>query len=534
MPSSRDVQQCIALKSHVHLIYLGRRAERHLGWLERTSLSSFLPQLGQSKASLEAVVLPLTLSRLLCASEIEALGVVARSFCQRLASCEVLVPLLRLCLDGLDTMSCLDAAAADLLQQVDVRQEAAHARLRSLAKADLVALRQEAAVHSYGGCPGKAVCTAVKPMPILELASMILQPGEKAHDDFAVQKLLQDATVAFKALAWRPEQLNTIRQKKIARLLAERREQCLFAAAASAGRGASQPICESTAVAASHLLRPSPRGNAAAAVGALAEWLLAVHQELEERPNVVGMQTAKLSVAAHIVPLARWCTRPHQKALLGRPMPPREPQGVGESLPEMFDALRRASARTAAPRAVSSSSAVSTVSGSQSRLAPCAVPFAAAPPAAVVPPNMVEPMPQAPLLHSSGYPSGASRRSSIASSCGSGAWSCHSSAPSTPEALSLRSAPSQGQGTGEGAAGLLARWLEQHGAAAPGNVGEPSKVPANKKGHRQSVSSCSTACSTDGEDRLFVHRMPPAAPPPLPGGPPRLAASSQGRPPLPS
>jgi len=266
--------------------YLQQRALRVLAWAERFGVAPLeLDHNAQSAVSSSAPLPPLAASRLLGAGELRGLSAASRGHCRGLGKFEVLIPMLRLVVYGFEEIYGLTEAAMERLSEMDRRSEVARAELSSLTKAQLTSLRTE---MMHAAAPGRPPPCR----PVLEAASLLLQPGQKAHDDFALQRLVADGNFVIKASSFRPDDMRQVQRQRLLKLM----------------------TLHSATVAST-----ASRSDAA---GALAQWLLAVRMRLDEAPQICGMYCAREAVLAHIVPLAKWVLRPHRRPLLARPVPP--------------------------------------------------------------------------------------------------------------------------------------------------------------------------------------------------------------------
>eukprot|EP00927_Polykrikos_kofoidii_P044533 TRINITY_DN38470_c0_g1_i1.p1 TRINITY_DN38470_c0_g1~~TRINITY_DN38470_c0_g1_i1.p1 ORF type:complete len:641 (-),score=113.92 TRINITY_DN38470_c0_g1_i1:207-2129(-) len=296
---------------------LERSARKFLSKLENTSVACLYPMHSElapiiagapvaarqsilQVSFLSSVLVPLTVARVFCASEFEALSVVSKDFCRTMGRAEVLIPLLRLALQGFEESRNLSTFADARLSCMEAMMDAARERLRSLTKADFHALKVATNQQVQPVARPKIVDgqSQIPVLQVMELASFLLQPGEKAHDGFAMQKLAR-APFSAKTCAFRCEEMHGVRQKKFAKQLDPQRE--VLAKAAS---------------------EKARDGTAIEAVGALSEWLLTIRDIIEERPELCELQLIKEAIIAHVLPLARWAVRPHQRPLLARPAPP--------------------------------------------------------------------------------------------------------------------------------------------------------------------------------------------------------------------
>jgi len=272
------------------------RARGLLRWIDGCAVAAF-PH--SAPPGLESALPCLLDSRLLSGFDLQSLTVVTRSSCRTLGSIDVLRPLLCLVLHGLTEVRHMVRAADECLGRGEAVATYARQRLTRLTKPQLSELRVE-----------QAAALPVRPAryeKVLELASMLLQPNEKAHDSFALNNLARDAHLVERAVSFRPERMNRVQQQRFQKLINKQRE--LF-----------------------EVLRCHQNAG-----GALAEWLLSVGVELDERANVCSIHCVKEAVIPHITALAHWVLRPHQGQLLGRPVPPPVLAGVDLPQPPAFN-----------------------------------------------------------------------------------------------------------------------------------------------------------------------------------------------------
>jgi len=271
--------------------YLEERAKKLHSLAARGGIASLDPEEARSRNNLDSVLVPLVTSRLCCAEELRALTVTSRLHCRSLGKFEALAPLFELLLRGFAEMRGLADGASSSLKIVEDWNDSVRARLESLTKAELVALKAEALLDM----PTRPAACRV----VLEVASQLLQPNEKAHDDFAVRRLANDLRAAERALACGPTQVDQIHP-----VLRQR-------------------VSKQIALHSDAITALAVRDDA---TGALAEWLQLMHEALVEYPKIRGMYRTKEAVAGHIVSLAKWALRPHGRLrLCGRMVPPPAP-----------------------------------------------------------------------------------------------------------------------------------------------------------------------------------------------------------------
>jgi len=292
--------------------YLEQRTKQLCSWAAKGGISNLDPDVRKS-ANLDSVLARLAASRFFGAQEWRTLTGTCRAHCRTLAKFEALTPVFQLLLQGFAEMRGLSDGAASNLRYIDEWTDSVTARLRSVTRSDLLALKVE--VQSALPCR-PAACRIV-----LETASQILQPNEKSHDDFAVRRLGCDMRAIERALACGPlqaEQLHPVLRQNILKKIGL------------------------------HSADIAAQANREDAAGAIAEWLLVMHEVLDQYPKIRGMYKAKEAVSSHIVPLAKWALRPHgRRRLFGRPPPPQPAE------------LPRTEVPLAAPRSLSASTASS-------------------------------------------------------------------------------------------------------------------------------------------------------------------------------
>lgn len=453
--------------------YLEQRAKQLHSWAARGGIASLELRTHKSRTTLDSVLVPLVTSRLCCGEEWRALSATSRAQCRNLGRFEALIPLFNLLLKGFAEMQGLSDAAASCLQRLDEWNHSVRARLEGVTKAELNALKTEVC-NSMPTRPATCRC-------VLEIASQLLQPNEKAHDDFAVRRLAVDLRAVERALAYGPAQVDQLHP-----VIRQRVSKCM-------------------ALHADAISVLTTRDDAA---GALAAWLQVTHEALVEYPKIRGMYRAKEAVASHIVSLAKWGLRPHGcRRFFGRPVPP-----AAAHLPQRGTAMPL-SPSSAYPHASTQPQ------GRQG--------FEIAPPATS--------RPAAPSRRCFGVqrPQAAVPRSQASAATGAGSGpslmlDSSRAAPLVPTldgrpklftTTAAASPPALGEAaTGLGASRALETWLREFGR--PCHVNRQSQVPAvqpaveaydeltpavllataaEKKAQRGTISSCSTA-STAGEE----------------------------------
>jgi len=184
--------------------YLEQRTKQLSSWAERGSVARLEPEEECKSANLTSALVPLVTTRLLCAEDWRALSATCPAHCARLGKWEAMRPLLDLLRGGFYTIRGLSDDATVTLQRLDEEMHSVRVRLERVTKAELVALKNEVQSDLL---VRPALCR-----PVLELASHLLQPNEKAHDDFAVRRLGSDLRVADRAIACGPLKLSSFTQ----------------------------------------------------------------------------------------------------------------------------------------------------------------------------------------------------------------------------------------------------------------------------------------------------------------------------------
>lgn len=277
--------------------YFRIRLKRHLVWAEESTVASLrlAPSSSQLEASNLAAVLPqLVLSRVLGAGEFPALCVTCRGLCRLLAQPDILELLLRILEGGFSNFRGLSQAATRRLAQLDERIEAVQKQLRDLAPSALGVLKTEL---RQGEITGKLTPAHA----VLEPTSCLVgESSERPLDSFAARCLMAEGgPVLARASTFRPEATVPARRKRFKQSFAKHRQA--IQQAAERGEGVQEVAV------------------------VLARWLLVVAEWFEELPLLVGLNRAKESLAAYVMPLAAWVLRPHKKAILGRLVPPVDP-----------------------------------------------------------------------------------------------------------------------------------------------------------------------------------------------------------------
>eukprot|EP00418_Pyrodinium_bahamense_P024851 CAMPEP_0179136288 /NCGR_PEP_ID=MMETSP0796-20121207/64935_1 /TAXON_ID=73915 /ORGANISM="Pyrodinium bahamense, Strain pbaha01" /LENGTH=490 /DNA_ID=CAMNT_0020835359 /DNA_START=72 /DNA_END=1542 /DNA_ORIENTATION=- len=263
--------------------YLEHRSRRLLTWADQTGIATLQAYSAINAAT--SLLLPLATSCFLHASDFEALVAVSRSHCRTLGVADVVMSLLQLVLAGFDEMHCLTNVAEMYWTELDRMVSAATVRLRALTREQVRSVRSDA----RGLKPGRA---EEEDLIVLEAAAALLLPGEPVYDCIAVRRLMGDAAVLERAASLRLEAVTQTQCRHFRRMMAQHRE---VIAVVKEREGAP---------------------------GAFAEWVEAIQASLEEQPRIHALYSLKSTVAEHVVPLARWITRPHLRPLLGRMMPP--------------------------------------------------------------------------------------------------------------------------------------------------------------------------------------------------------------------
>lgn len=283
MPNSAAV--CLARLHHEDR--LERRAQQLLAWSQRVGVSRLEGPASQAPGRFAPTLPALTASRLLGAAEFGALSAVSRSTCQELGEPELLASVLRVVLAGFAEVRGLAWAAVERLSQTEEQLGSARLRLKELTRPQLLALKQEmqAAAPHHQFKPAQCYIA-------LEGVSLLMQPDEKTHDVFAVQKLFASGQLIERTVTFVPEQMTRVQRQKLWQFMKQNRAD---------------------------LERIRARGDAASA---FVQWLNAIAFVTEELPKVIGLYQAKEAVQAHVVPLAQWALRPQLNISLGRSIPP--------------------------------------------------------------------------------------------------------------------------------------------------------------------------------------------------------------------
>lgn len=266
---------------------LERRAQQLLAWSQRVGLSRLEGPGSQATGRFAPTLSALAASRLLGASEFKALSAVSRSTCRELGEPELLASVLRVVLAGFAEVRGLAWAAVERLSQTEEQLSSARLRLKETTRPQLLALKQElqAAAPHHQFRPAK--CYAA-----LEGVSLLIQPDEKAHDEFAAQKLFTTGQLIERTVTYVPEQMTLVQRQKLWQWMKKNRVD---------------------------LQRIRARGDLASA---FVQWLDAVTFVTEELPKVIGLYQAKGAVQAHVVPIAQWALRPQLNVSLARSVPP--------------------------------------------------------------------------------------------------------------------------------------------------------------------------------------------------------------------
>eukprot|EP00930_Biecheleria_cincta_P026522 TRINITY_DN18688_c0_g1_i2.p1 TRINITY_DN18688_c0_g1~~TRINITY_DN18688_c0_g1_i2.p1 ORF type:complete len:491 (-),score=99.72 TRINITY_DN18688_c0_g1_i2:2-1393(-) len=277
--------------------YFWIRLRRFLAWAEdnNVALLQLAPLASQPEASNLAAVLPqLVVSKVLGAAEFAALCVVCRGLCRLLARPDILESLLRILEGGFSNFRGLAQAATRKLGGLDERTELIQKQLRGLAASALGTLKSEL---RQGELTGR-VTTA---HAVLEpTACLVGESSDRPLDSFGARCLLAEGgPVLARAFSFRPEVTVPARRKRFKQSFAKHRQA--IQRAAEEGEGVQEVAI------------------------VLARWLLVVADWFEELPVLVGLNRAKESLAAYVMPLAAWVLRPHKRAILGRLVPPPDP-----------------------------------------------------------------------------------------------------------------------------------------------------------------------------------------------------------------
>jgi hypothetical protein len=182
---------------------------------------------------------------------------------------------LRVLLAGFAEIRGLANAAVERLSNTEAIVDNARLRLKETTRAQIQALKQElqAAAPHHQWKPAQCYIA-------LEGVSTLIQPDEKAQDEFAVTKLFSSGQLIERTVNFLPEQMTLLHRQKLWQFMKRNREA---------------------------LDRVRARGDAASA---FVQWLDAIAFVTEELPKVIGLYRAKEAVQAHIVPLAQWAMRP--------------------------------------------------------------------------------------------------------------------------------------------------------------------------------------------------------------------------------
>lgn len=269
-----------------------RRAVDLLQWVDTCVARLVAPRRGA--ASVKETASMLAASRVLLGSELACLSAASRGCCRELGDPEaVLLPVLQVVSEGFREARGHAKEAGRRLAELDTHVARAEARLHAVTKSQMAALKAE--VHT---------ATSARPAScreVLEICSTVLQPEQKAQDDFAMERLVSDLRLPERVAAFRPEHMSGPLQRKFLRLASQHREVV-------AGTRA--------------------RSDAA---GPLAQWIETAQIILEEHKVVGGLFRAKEALLAHVRPLARWALRPHKRPILGRAAPPPPPPEFHEA-----------------------------------------------------------------------------------------------------------------------------------------------------------------------------------------------------------
>mmetsp|Transcript_19724 Transcript_19724/g.35727 ORF Transcript_19724/g.35727 Transcript_19724/m.35727 type:complete len:476 (+) Transcript_19724:67-1494(+) len=254
------------------------QARSVLQWMQSNAVVALLPR-GDMRRSVQMLA-PLACSRLAAARDLMSFSQVSRAHCRTLGQKEVVLPILNAVVRGFEQARRLADSAVQSIEHVSTEAAMAVERLCTLSRMQLNDLRLEATTKRARPC-----------QQILLLASTLLQPMEKAQDDFAVQRLVTEGRLVDMATAFRPDLLHPTRRSRYLKAEAPCRS-----------------LLEATAV-------------ECTALGAVAQWLQAVRLQLEEHSMVATSYFQKEATLASIVPLARWVLRP-QRCRLGRAILP--------------------------------------------------------------------------------------------------------------------------------------------------------------------------------------------------------------------
>lgn len=292
MPNSAAV--CLARLDHEDR--LERRAQQLLAWSQRVGISRLEGPGSQALERFAPVLPSLALSRLLGAPDFEALSVVSRSTCRELSEPELLAPVLRVILAGFAEVRGLAWAVVERLSKTEDAVANARIRLKEITRPQLLAVKQElqAAAPRHQFKPAQCYIA-------FEGVSLMIQPDEKAQDEFAVQKLFNSGHLIERAANFVPEQMTLVHRQKLWQFLKKNRAD---------------------------LERIRNRGDAASV---FVQWLEAMAYVTEELPKVIDLHRAKEAIQMHVVPLAQWALRPQLNISLGRRVPPplMDPDMVG-------------------------------------------------------------------------------------------------------------------------------------------------------------------------------------------------------------
>jgi len=253
------------------------RSRHLLSWTQTQCVCHLLPKtLLLTRSTL--ILAPLAASRHLDVIDLKRLSEASKGHCQALGQKEVVGSLLKAIVSSFDEARVLAESAVKCVAGVESEAAFARERLATLSRMQLHDLRLEASAASSRS----ATCKS-----IMKLASTILQPLEKAQDDFAVLRLVTEGRLVDLATSFRPSALHPARRKRFERAEAPQRELI------------DQVAVECTAC------------------GAVAQWLQAVRFELAEHAKVARWHRRKEALLEFAVPTAEWVMRP-QTCRLGR------------------------------------------------------------------------------------------------------------------------------------------------------------------------------------------------------------------------
>lgn len=257
--------------------FLEKIARQRLCFLNRSSVADFATA---CRDDITACLEPLMTSHFVEASELQALASASKGFCRVLGQATSLTAVLGLVVHGFEEMHGLMDGCARRIAELEQESEAVRELLRSLSKERVRSARADAG-HGLQGWPDQ--CRTV-----LEIVSVLLQPGEPSHDSVAVRKLLLDGAAGERAAAWQMQSATVQQCRRFQKLMVQHRDTVAFV---------------------------QDRGGAA---GAFAAWLVLLYVTLEDQQRIREMHRAKRAIAEFVNPMARWAIRPLCGPSLGR------------------------------------------------------------------------------------------------------------------------------------------------------------------------------------------------------------------------